>query len=488
MANININLSQAIANTDWNQATGSGGLIENLLSTMADASSGAQENSLDGQVVMQGSTLRLNFPDGAYDEFTGVSINYSQPLMGTAVATGVNLYIPEVGLATQKGNYSFDFDLRPGHVTLTPTKAVTNHMTVKLELPATDRIYDKLLGNGTLEMDGALTVDAKGNLGGYVSSLKITADKLLASASITGKLNMSGSAASVEDGFGYVPEVTGTLDGVNVQFKDGSVFTATGLSVPLNTASASDPLALLAESVLGSNDTIRVEMPAQLTESMTVPGGAGNDAITLAGGGGKLDAAAGTGDDIVTVVSGSHHIDGGAGFDTLVLSGVRGAQQIVKSAAGVTVTGNGQQNVAVNVERIQFGDVTVGFDIDGNGGKAYRIYQAAFDRKPDSAGLGYWVKSLDNHTSLRDVADSFIRSKEFADLYGANPSNETFVARLYSNVLHRPYEQAGFDYWVDVLNKGEARAAVLANFSEGAENQAQVLGSIQNGFEFTPFG
>jgi len=40
---------------------------------------------------------------------------------------------------------------------------------------------------------------------------------------------------------------------------------------------------------------------------------------------------------------------------------------------------------------------------------------------------------------------------------------------------------------VDVLNKGEARAAVLANFSEGAENQAQVLGSIQNGFEFTPF-
>jgi len=487
MADINIRISQSVADSNWQlEATDAGGLIEGLLRGVADAAPGAQENSLDAQVVLQGDTLRLNFPDGAYDEFTGLTVQYTQPLVGTAVATGVNLYLPQEAAATQTGSYGFSFDLRPGQVTLASTSSLTNHMTVRLDIPATDPAYDQLLGNGALELDGAFTVDAGGNLGGYLSSVKLTADKLLASASITGKYNLSGNAGGL-DGSGALPGVDGTLNGVDVRFKDGSLVTATGLAVHVSAASVADPLGVLAQTALAGTDTIRVELPARMAETYTVSSGAGNDAITLGGGGGRLNAAAGAGDDIVTILSDSHQVDGGAGVDTLGFSGARGAYQVGNSAAGITVGGDGGQTVAVNVERVQFSDVAVGYDIDGNGGKAYRIYQAAFDRKPDSAGLGYWVKSLDSHASLLDVADSFIRSKEFADLYGANASNETFVARLYTNVLHRPYEQAGFNYWVDVLNKGEARAAVLANFSEGAENQAQVLGSIQNGFEFTPF-
>lgn len=79
-------------------------------------------------------------------------------------------------------------------------------------------------------------------------------------------------------------------------------------------------------------------------------------------------------------------------------------------------------------------------------------------------------------------------SPEFSALYGANPSTVTFVDTLYNHVLHRPLDQAGFDFWVNAIDvRGAERADVLASFSESTENQVQVIGSIQHGFEFTPW-
>jgi hypothetical protein len=221
-----------------------------------------------------------------------------------------------------------------------------------------------------------------------------------------------------------------------------------------------------------------------------VASGAGDDTVSVAGGGGKLDVAAGAGDDIVTILSGHHHVDGGAGTDTVVFTGAKADYTVTQIATGLEVASGGGVDVLTNVERLQFSDGAVAYDVDGNGnaGEAWRMYTAAFDRAPDGPGLGYWIKQLDHHVTLRDLADSFIKSTEFAQLYGDNPSDAAFVARLYNNVLHRDYDQAGFNYWVDVLSHGEARANVLVNFSEGAENRAQVVGSIQHGADYTPFG
>lgn len=198
------------------------------------------------------------------------------------------------------------------------------------------------------------------------------------------------------------------------------------------------------------------------------------------------------GADTLTASAGNNHIDGGAGTDTVVYGGARANFTIAKSGAGYTVTdnaGGGGTDVLVADERIRFSDKTVGIDIDGAGGQAYRIYQAAFDRTPDLAGLGYWIKAMDQGASLRDVAASFVASPEFATLYGGNnPSNLTFVTKLYNNVLHRAPELAGLQYWLDILDNNQlGKAEVLAYFSEGAENQALVIGSITNGFEYTPY-
>lgn len=158
-----------------------------------------------------------------------------------------------------------------------------------------------------------------------------------------------------------------------------------------------------------------------------------------------------------------------------------GGLQLVAKAGGSATS-------LAGVERILFSDGALALDAGGVGGQVYRVYQAAFDRKPDLAGVGYWLAQMDNGTSLRDVANSFIQSKEFTDLYGPNPSADVFITKLYNNVLHRAPEQAGYDYWLNVVKGGGDRAEVLAAFSEGAENQAQVIGVIKDGFAYTPFG
>lgn len=65
-----------------------------------------------------------------------------------------------------------------------------------------------------------------------------------------------------------------------------------------------------------------------------------------------------------------------------------------------------------NVERLQFGSSVVAFDVEGTAGKAYRIYQAAFDRKPDASGIGFWTHILDNVASLETVAGGFLAGEE----------------------------------------------------------------------------
>ena len=71
-------------------------------------------------------------------------------------------------------------------------------------------------------------------------------------------------------------------------------------------------------------------------------------------------------------------------------------------------------------------------------------------------------------------------------MYGANPNDAQFVDALYANVLHRTPDAAGYDFWMHSIQL-VSRAQVLVDFSESAENQAQVIGAIQNGIDYTPW-
>jgi len=198
-----------------------------------------------------------------------------------------------------------------------------------------------------------------------------------------------------------------------------------------------------------------------------------------------------TGNDMLAAGAGGNGINGAAGIDTAVYAGARGSYTVAKEVWGFGVTdnaGNGGHDSLINVERVQFSDAFVALDVDGSAGQVFRLYQAAFDRPAEAAGMGYWLWRMDNGTSLDQMSLEFTKQPEFDSFYGTNPSNADFVNHLYENVLDRAPEGAGYDYWMNVLNtNGATRAQVLGFFSESPENQAQVVGSIQDGIAYTPW-
>lgn len=190
--------------------------------------------------------------------------------------------------------------------------------------------------------------------------------------------------------------------------------------------------------------------------------------------------------DTLSGTSGNNAINALGGIDTMVYAGSAASYTVVNTGNGFTVTGaaSGTDSL-VNVERIAFGDKHIAIDIDGHAGQAYRLFGAAFDRAPRLTGLGFYIDALDNNVTLDSIADQFLHSAEFVTKFGANDSNEQFLTRLYDYVLDRPPGGEGYQFWLHALNDlGVPRAHVLAQFSESAENRANVVGLIGNGVEY----
>jgi hypothetical protein len=194
--------------------------------------------------------------------------------------------------------------------------------------------------------------------------------------------------------------------------------------------------------------------------------------------------------NVFEVMRGHDQIDGGGGIDTIELWIERGDFTITGIGSDVvTVTSGSDWGVKTltNVERIDFQNGLLAIDIEGNAGQSYRLYQAAFDRRPDTGGLRYWMEEMDEgKTDLVTMAKSFILSEEFRGLYGdpATLSNQQFLDLLYANVLDRAPDQEGSSYWIGKLEAGEDRAVMLASFAESTENKANVLPAISDGIWF----
>jgi hypothetical protein len=82
------------------------------------------------------------------------------------------------------------------------------------------------------------------------------------------------------------------------------------------------------------------------------------------------------------------------------------------------------------------------------------------------------------------MADGFVKSDEFAKLYGLKPSNEQIITALYRNVLHRVPDPDGAAYWLNAMANGVPVQRLLIDFSESSENKQQVAPEIQLGITF----
>lgn len=102
-------------------------------------------------------------------------------------------------------------------------------------------------------------------------------------------------------------------------------------------------------------------------------------------------------------------------------------------------------------------------------GQVFRLYQAALGRAPDGEGHAEWSRLLlEGDSSLTEVAEAFVESKEFRHVYGKTDDAD-FVETLYQNVLGRDAAPGEIDPWVAQLSSGTLRADVLLGFSESRE-------------------
>ncbi len=115
--------------------------------------------------------------------------------------------------------------------------------------------------------------------------------------------------------------------------------------------------------------------------------------------------------------------------------------------------------------------------------EATRLYQAAFNRSPDSAGLAFWSGRLSQGATVDQVVQGFVESPEFATTYGALSSNG-FVVQLYANVLHRAPDAAGQQSWLSALASGGTRAQLLAGFADSNENRIATAGATHDAWVY----
>ncbi len=103
-----------------------------------------------------------------------------------------------------------------------------------------------------------------------------------------------------------------------------------------------------------------------------------------------------------------------------------------------------------------------------------RLYDTVFARAPDAGGLEFWNGASHQGLGLRDLANFFISAPEFASTYG-EPTNRGFVESMYLNVLDRPGEAEGINFWTNALDAGLAdRPQIVVGFSESAEHVQQM--------------
>lgn len=98
-----------------------------------------------------------------------------------------------------------------------------------------------------------------------------------------------------------------------------------------------------------------------------------------------------------------------------------------------------------------------------------RLFRAYFLRTPDIGGLNFWSARRRTGTPLDTVSQSFAGSSEFTNRYGSL-SNRAYVQLVYQNVLGRPGDTGGVNYWTGQLDQRRRnRGQVMTGFSESSE-------------------
>ena len=208
----------------------------------------------------------------------------------------------------------------------------------------------------------------------------------------------------------------------------------------------------------------------------TISGTTADDAIQGTGG---ADTIAGRrGNDTITPGSGDDTVDGGIGTaDVLMLDGAQSNYTLVISDGPKTLTDRRENGEGTDtIDRIEYLDFDEELPIFGGSPmhldafdgptdlsadafeEIIELYIAYFNRAPDAIGVAYWATQYAEGLSLQHMAESFFDQAETRETYagvvsaaGELVDPDAFVTAVYDNVLGRAPDQAGFNFWTNVL-------------------------------------
>ncbi|MFL6671670.1 MAG: DUF4214 domain-containing protein [Massilia sp.] len=108
------------------------------------------------------------------------------------------------------------------------------------------------------------------------------------------------------------------------------------------------------------------------------------------------------------------------------------------------------------------------------------FYVAYYGRPADPAGLAYWSEQLEKvNGSLTSIAVAFATSDEAKVRFGSDTTAER-IAQIYELLFDHAPEQAGLDYWTDVVKSGNSSLGEVAiHIMQGARGTDHDLSSAR---------
>lgn len=227
-----------------------------------------------------------------------------------------------------------------------------------------------------------------------------------------------------------------------------------------------------------------------------IQGNDGNDRIfgqqgddSLIGGAGDDELSGWTGNDRLVGGDGSDTLDGGDGLDYAVFSGEKSDYSISANAnlvitvARESVSESGKDELN-EVERLEFYDINLAFDIGGNAGIAAKMLGAFIGaaglRRTDLAGQ--WLNLLDNGMTYDNLLQTAINT-----VFGANPDGALMVGHFFTALTGEEAPDEVISEWGGKVDKGELSAVELSRLvAENDLNLANIdfVGLYSTGIEY----
>lgn len=187
--------------------------------------------------------------------------------------------------------------------------------------------------------------------------------------------------------------------------------------------------------------------------------------------------------------AGNDTIDGGAGLDTAIYSGILGSFAIQQTPTGYAVRDASSAEGAdtwTSIERAQFADKKLAFDMTGSAGNAAKMIGAALGQeflKPTYDAIkGAFISILDGGTTPQELAASIVSLDAFIQLEGSN-SNIDFVKFIYKNVIGMAATAEQVKPFVALLDNGMTQGDFLATVADLHLN-VDLVGLAKTGLEY----